>query len=144
MIVAKYYRTSGYNSHSWAAVDAVLNGALGVMALLYGEGDFQKTLDYCCAFGMDADNQAATMCGLLGIIHGTKGIPQHLMYPLDSAGWALPLNDSYRMVTREGLGDASITDLAARTSARSATTSAAIPTPPAPTVACTSASGGTT
>lgn len=112
----KYYRIQDYNRHSWAAVDAILNGAFGIMALIYGEGDFQKTLDYCCALGMDADNQAATMCGLLGIVNGMEGIPRHLMFPIEGAGWEKPFNDSYKMITREGLTDATIKELADRTS----------------------------
>ncbi|MCU4163726.1 ADP-ribosylglycohydrolase family protein [Carboxylicivirga caseinilyticus] len=114
-VVEKYYRIEDYNRHSWAAVDATLNGALGVMALLYGQGDFQMTLDYACAFGMDADNQAATMCGLLGIVNGFKSIPEELMFPIKDMKWELPFNDSYRMITREGLSDAKITELAERT-----------------------------
>jgi hypothetical protein len=48
--------------------NAILNGAAGILALLYGQGDFQKTLDYSCYLGFDADNQAATMSGLVAII----------------------------------------------------------------------------
>ncbi|MBS2098344.1 ADP-ribosylglycohydrolase family protein [Carboxylicivirga linearis] len=113
-VVDKYYVIEDYNRHSWAAVDAILNGALGVMSLLYGQGDFQQTLDYACAFGMDADNQAATICGLLGIVNGFESLPKQLMYPLEDADWELPFNDSYRMITRDGLSDARITELAER------------------------------
>ncbi len=48
--------------------NANLNGACAVLAMLYGEGDFQRTLDLSCAMGFDADNQAATVAGLMGII----------------------------------------------------------------------------
>ncbi|WP_185968840.1 ADP-ribosylglycohydrolase family protein [Carboxylicivirga sp. M1479] len=114
-VCAKYYVVEDYNRHSWAAVDATLNGALGIMALLYGQGDFQNTLDYACAFGMDADNQAATMCGLLGIVNGFESIPKELMFPLDDVDWDLPFNDSYKMITREGLSDITIRELSKRT-----------------------------
>ncbi len=113
-----YLVHADYNKHAWPPIDANLNGALGIMALLYGQGDFQKTLDYCCAFGMDADNQAATMCGLLGIVNGLDAIPKNLMYPLDDANWKKPLNDIYKMVTREGLGDATLTGMAERIAAQ--------------------------
>ena len=33
-----------YNKYAWPPIDANLNGAYGIMALLYGQGDFQKTL----------------------------------------------------------------------------------------------------
>jgi len=114
MVVDNYGGKKEYNQHAWPPIDANLNGALGVMALLYGKGDFQKTLDYCCAFGMDADNQAATMCGLLGIIHGLDSIPEELMYPLDQADWNEPFNDHYEMVTREGMENASLNNIAKR------------------------------
>lgn len=96
-------------------VAAVLNGAMGALALLYGEGDFQKTLNYACMLGMDADNQAATLCGLLGIVHGPAGIPRSLLFPPEFPEWKKPLNDVYRNRTREFLPDGSLTDIAART-----------------------------
>jgi len=113
-LAARYYGQFDYNVGAWPVVDAVLNGACGVMALLYGEGDFQRTLDLCCAIGFDADNQAATMCGLLGLLHGTKGLPANLLYPLPDAHWTQPFNDRYINVSRHDLPDASIGDQARR------------------------------
>ena len=100
------------------ATNANLNGAFGILALLYGGGDFQRTLDIACALGFDADNQAATMAGLLGIVHGTKGLPPSLLRPFPELGWSAPLNDKYFNVTREGLPDASLTDIAERIAAQ--------------------------
>ena len=65
--------------------------AFGILALLYGGGDFQRTLDIACALGFDADNQAATMSGLLGVVNGTKGIPRNLLYPFPELNWTEPL-----------------------------------------------------
>lgn len=110
-----YYGEFDYNQGAWAAVDANLNGAAGILALLYGGGDFQKTLDYASGMGFDADNQAATMSGLLGIVHGSAGIPKDLLYPLGNDKWQLPFNDVYRNVSRHDLPDASIREMAART-----------------------------
>jgi hypothetical protein len=113
-------------------VGAILNGACGALAMLYGEGDFEKTLNFACMIGMDADNQAATLAGLMGIIHGMQGIPEKYTHPLglpvpiesgpasspsDPASWSLPLNDVYRNITRDELPDAALTDIAARTCA---------------------------
>lgn len=114
-VVEKYYLHEEFNKHAWPVVDAVLNGALGVMSLLYGQGDFQKTLDYACAFGMDADNQAATMCGLLGIVNGLDSIPENLLFPVKELNWKEPFNNSYKMITREGLSDETISGLTERT-----------------------------
>lgn len=100
------------------ATNANLNGAFSILALLYGGGDFQMTLDIACALGFDADNQAATMAGLLGIIRGTKGLPASLMKPFPDLGWSEPLNDKYFNVTREGLPDASLKDIADRMAAQ--------------------------
>lgn len=100
------------------STNANLNGAFSILALLYGGGDFQKTLDIACALGFDADNQAATMAGLLGIIRGTKGLPANLMKPFPELGWKEPLNDKYSNVTRDGLPDASLKDIAERMAAQ--------------------------
>jgi hypothetical protein len=110
-----YFREFDYNRGAWTVVDANLNGAAGILALLYGQGDFQRTLDLACAMGFDADNQAATLSGLLGIVHGIDGIPHDLLYPLGKARWPLPFNDRYVNVSRHDLPDASIRDIARRT-----------------------------
>jgi len=110
----RYYGEFDYNRGAWAAVDANLNGACGIMALLYGKGDFQRTLDMACALGFDADNQAATMAGLLGIANGMEAIPRELLFPLKDADWQLPFNDRYINVTRHALPDAKLTDMARR------------------------------
>ncbi len=95
--------------------NANLNGACGILALLYGQGDFQKTLDMACAMGFDADNQAATVSGLLGIIHGTEGIPKDLLFPFPDLNWKEPFNDFYKNLSREDMPDASLKDIAQRT-----------------------------
>jgi hypothetical protein len=92
--------------------NAVLNGAAGILALLYGQGDFQYTLDLACAMGFDADNQAATMAGLLGVILGVDGLPKDLLYPIE--GWDQPFNDFYKNVSRHDMPDASLKDMAKR------------------------------
>lgn len=94
-------------------VSALLNGALGVLALLYGEGDFEKTVNYACMAGFDADNQTATLAGLVAIMHGSQTIPRKYTYILD--GWQVPLNDIYKNNTRDDLPDGTITDIARRT-----------------------------
>lgn len=110
-----YYGTFDYNELSWPPADAHLNGACAILALLYGDGDFQRTLDVASGMGFDADNQAATMSGLLGIILGTEGLPEELLYPLGKDKWQLPFNDLYKNVSRHDLPDASLLDMAQRT-----------------------------
>lgn len=93
--------------------NANLNGACAILAMLYGEGDFQRTLDLSCAMGFDADNQAATVAGLLGVINGMKGLPANLYLPVE--GWTKPFNDKYINITRHDLPDARIDDIIDRT-----------------------------
>jgi hypothetical protein len=89
--------------------NANLNGACAILAMLYGEGDFQRTLDLSCAMGFDADNQAATVAGLMGVIYGMKGLPENLYLPVE--GWEKPFNDNYINITRYDLPDARISDI---------------------------------
>lgn len=112
-----YFKEFDYNRGAWTVVDANLNGACAILALLYGQGDFQLTLDIASGLGFDADNQAATMSGLLGIIGGTKALPHELLYPLADANWQQPFNDRYINVSRYDLPDASLLDIAKRTAA---------------------------
>ena len=98
--------------------NANLNGAAGVLALLYGEGDFQNTLDLSCAMGFDADNQAATLAGLLGLILGSDGLPNDLLFPIPEFGWREPFNDFYKNVTRYDMPDAGLRDMALRMAAQ--------------------------
>ncbi len=89
--------------------NANLNGACAILAMLYGEGDFQRTLDLSCAMGFDADNQAATVAGLMGVINGMKGLPENLYLPVK--GWTKPFNDKYINITRYDLKDARISEI---------------------------------
>lgn len=93
--------------------DAPLNGAMGALALLYGEGDFEKTLYLSCMAGFDCDNQAATLSGLFGVAHGPDVFPKKFLFPV--AEWEKPFNDRYRMVSRDGLPHDTFTNLAKRT-----------------------------
>jgi ADP-ribosylglycohydrolase len=53
-----------------------VNFASTLMALLYGEGDLVQTLTIACLAGWDADNNATTSAGLLGLIHGYEELPR--------------------------------------------------------------------
>ncbi|CAE7586168.1 unnamed protein product [Symbiodinium natans] len=77
------------------AVSAMINGALGAMAFLYGEGDFKKTVGIAIAAGFDCDNQAATLAGLLGVMHGGSSIPRDLTHEIAGNSWAEPFNNKY-------------------------------------------------
>jgi len=90
----------------WNKNSSVLNGAACTMALLYGGGDFERTVLLACMIGYDADCNAATTAGLLGVIHGASGLPEK---------WTAPLKDTYRNVTRDDLPEQErISDIARR------------------------------
>ena len=85
-------------------VSSIVNGLSGVMAILYGKGDFLKTVGIAVSAGYDCDNQAATCGGLLGIINGTDGIPKHLLLEMSSRNtWETPFNNTYINYSRDDL-----------------------------------------
>lgn len=57
-------------------IDAKVNGAYVVIALLYGKGDFEKTMEIAVRCGQDADCNASSAAGILGTILGYSGIPE--------------------------------------------------------------------
>lgn len=110
-IARKYYLDEDEMTRTiW---NANLNGAMGVLSLLYGRGDWQRTMDIGCALGFDCDNQTATIGGLLGVINGASSIPVELSMPVK--GWTQPFNDRYINITRYDMPDASIKDIIDRT-----------------------------
>lgn len=56
-------------------IDAKLNGAYVVMGLLYGNGDWDKTMEITVRSGQDTDCNTATAAAVLGIINGYEAIP---------------------------------------------------------------------
>ena len=54
--------------------ESAVNLAGGLIAVLYGQGDFTKTVQIGTLSGWDSDNGTATMGGLLGILVGTQAI----------------------------------------------------------------------
>jgi hypothetical protein len=58
----------------WNGNSTPSNGAMVILALLYGNGDFYKTLQYAMALGLDADCNAATAGAVTGVNIGFKKI----------------------------------------------------------------------
>lgn len=56
-------------------IDAKLNGAYVVMGLLYGNRDWDKTMEITVRCGQDTDCNTATAAAVLGIIDGYEAIP---------------------------------------------------------------------
>jgi len=57
-------------------IDAKLNGGYIAIGLLYGDGDFEKTLEITTRCGQDADCNPSNSGGVLGTILGYDGIPE--------------------------------------------------------------------
>ncbi len=102
----KYY---AYKKGSYEApvsvVSSLVNGLAGIMAALYGEGDYMKTVGIATSAGYDCDNQAATMGGLIGVLNGLSGIGETateltLNLPAWST-WEKPFNDRYVNISRD-------------------------------------------
>lgn len=58
----------------WNGNSTPSNGAMVILALLYGKGDFYKTLQYAMALGLDADCNAATAGAVIGVNLGFSKI----------------------------------------------------------------------
>ena len=69
---------------SKAGFDAPQNIAIAIMGLLYGEGDFGKSMLLAVNCGEDADCSAGSLAATLGIILGNSNLPEK---------WIKPIND---------------------------------------------------
>ncbi len=84
-------------------IDAVINSAYIVIGLLYGEGDFFKTIDISTRCGQDSDCNPASAAGILGTMIGYSAIPEMWMRELREvedirlAYTQVSLNDAYRL-----------------------------------------------
>jgi hypothetical protein len=58
-------------------IDAKLNAAYILIGLLYGNGDFGRTIDISTRCGQDSDCNPASACGILGTMLGYTAIPAH-------------------------------------------------------------------
>ena len=120
LIHEKYYRyrKDGYEAPV-SVVSSLNNGLCGIMAILYGEGDFLNTVSIATSAGYDCDNQAATCGALLGVMKGLKGIPEPLYLQVDPrTEWKEPFNNRYINYSRDALPiDNKITDIVNRIAA---------------------------
>ena len=61
-------RENGFVYRNWT--ESSVNLAAGLLAFLYGEGDFRRTVQIGTLSGWDSDNGTATFGGLLGLMMG--------------------------------------------------------------------------
>jgi hypothetical protein len=98
-VYERYHRDAadhGFAYRGW--LESSVNFATGLIALLYGEGDFKSTVQIGTLSGWDSDNGTATMGGLLGLMTGYEALAAQ--FPETT------LSDRYRIHrTRDTLPD---------------------------------------
>lgn len=57
-------------------LDVRINGAYVYMGLLYGGGDFLRSMNIAMRCGLDSDCNPSNVAGILGTVLGMKGIPE--------------------------------------------------------------------
>lgn len=82
-------------------IDAKINSAYATIGLLYGKGDFTRSIDIAARCGQDADCNPATVGGVLGVMLGYSKIPAFWLKPLQEIepltfeGTNMSLNKAY-------------------------------------------------
>ncbi|MBC7783466.1 MAG: ADP-ribosylglycohydrolase family protein [Burkholderiales bacterium] len=74
-IFQRYQAQAGANGFTYREwTESSVNLATGVMALLYGNGDYKRTVQIATLSGWDSDNSTASLGGLFGLVHGYQHI----------------------------------------------------------------------
>ena len=90
-------------------IDATVNSAYVVMGLLYGNGDFTKTLEISTRAGQDSDCNPSSAGGILGALLGYDKIPAYWKQglaqaeSLDFKYTTMSLNDVYEIGYKHAL-----------------------------------------
>jgi ADP-ribosylglycohydrolase len=95
-------RLPGY---SW--VHTINNAEVVSAALLWGDGDFSRTIGLAVEASLDTDCDGATAGSVFGALHGTKALP---------GSWTDPLHDTLHSAVF-GFDGVAISELARRTAA---------------------------
>jgi hypothetical protein len=90
-------------------IDAKVNAAYIVLGLLYGQGDFSKTMDVSTHAGQDSDCNPSSAGGILGALLGYDKIPEYWKQGLADAEdlnfkyTTMSLNDAYQLSLKHAL-----------------------------------------
>jgi ADP-ribosylglycohydrolase len=76
---------ASYGHYHW--VHTINNALVVALALLYGEGEFSRSISIAVLCGWDTDCNGATVGSVLGALYGAERLPRH---------WTDPLNDRLR------------------------------------------------
>ncbi len=88
----------------YSGVHTINNATLVAAALLWGDGDFSRSIGLAVEGGWDADCNGATAGSVFGVMHGTDALPGH---------WIEPLHDLVRSSV-SGFDPSRVSDLATR------------------------------
>lgn len=86
-------------------VHTINNAALVLLGLLWGRGDFEKSITIAVMGGLDTDCNGATAGSVFGALAGSRALPQQK--------WIAPMNDCIRSAVI-GFDNSRISDLASR------------------------------
>ncbi len=90
-------------------IDAKINSAYVAIGLLYGKGNFTKSVDIAARCGQDADCNPATVGGVLGVMLGYSKIPAFWLKPLQEIellkfeGSPISLSTAYNLSYKHAL-----------------------------------------
>lgn len=90
-------------------IDAVVNGAYIITGLLYGEGDFDRTMEIATRCGQDSDCNPASAIGILSTMNGYSAIPEkylanlHEVEDIPFAYTDISLNKAYGLSYKQAL-----------------------------------------
>ncbi len=98
-----YQQYDENNPHHWC--HTISNARIVVASLLYGKGDFAKSICMAVEAGFDTDCNGATVGSIVGMAKGINAIPQH---------WQTPFNDELQTAIF-GVGTVTITQLVQKT-----------------------------
>jgi len=84
------------------SIHTINNASIVVLALLYGDGDFERSICLSVSCGLDTDCNGATVGSIVGAMVGFKDIPEK---------WYSPLNNTLE-TTLSGMKELKISELA--------------------------------
>ena len=91
-------RFNEHSGHDWC--HTISNAMIVAAALLYGKGDFGRSICMAVETGFDTDCNGATVGSILGLVKGAKGVPAY---------WTEPFKDTLH-TSIFGIGTVKISD----------------------------------
>jgi hypothetical protein len=81
-ITRVHQRWDDSNPYHWC--HTLSNAQIVALGLLWGEGDFVKSISWAVTAGIDTDCNGATIGSVLGMLHGAKQLPGKWIDPLNN------------------------------------------------------------